>query len=201
VTGEIDPGAIRISDLDRELVARHLAGAMEAGRLMPVEYSERCQAAYAARNRAELLEVVADLPGGPPPAIGAVGLDVPFGQVRRTGAWPVPEQVRILGLGQRTLLDLTEARLERPELTIEVAATMSSTAVVVPAHARVDTDGLELVAGSLRRRATAGARGGGLLRGRRAARTTESPPALHVVLRGRSVFSTVTIWQPRPTRR
>jgi len=216
-------GAWRISDLDRDNAARLLATAMEQGRITPVEYSDRCQAAYAARTRDELLEVLADLPGGPEAGLAPLVLNVAFGQVRRTGQWAVPELVQITGIGQRTLLDLTEAHLQRPEVVIEVSATMTSTVVLLPPHAEVDIDGLELVAGSVRRRNPSGAvRGriapggrvgpggrlgpggragpggrGGLLR----RRVREQPPPLLVVLRGRAVLSSVTLVQARPGRR
>lgn len=94
VPGEVSPGAWRISDLDRDNAARLLATAMEQGRLTPIEYSDRCQAAYAARTRDELLEVLADLPGGPEAGLAPLVLNVPFGQVRRTGQWAIPELVR-----------------------------------------------------------------------------------------------------------
>ncbi|MGI8815870.1 MAG: DUF1707 SHOCT-like domain-containing protein [Pseudonocardia sp.] len=212
-----DPGTWRISDLDRENAARLLGTAMEQGRLTPVEYSDRCQDAYAARTRAELVAVLADLPGGPlgltHAGLEPLVLNVAFGQVRRTGRWPVPELVQITGIGQRTVLDLTEAHLERPEVVIEVSATMSSTVVLLPGHAQLDTDELELVVGTIRRRGWSG-RGlpgwglpgwglpagagesrsrGGLLR----RRSRDEPPPIRVVLRGRARLSTVTIWQPR----
>jgi hypothetical protein len=214
-------GAWRISDLDRDNAARLLATAMEQGRLTPIEYSDRCQAAYAARTRDELLEVLADLPGGPEAGLAPLVLNVAFGQVRRTGQWAIPELVQITGIGQRTLLDLTEAHLQRPEVMIEVAATMTSTVVLLPVHAEVDIDGLELVAGSVRRRnhlgvtwgpggvggwsapagrSVPGGRGvrGGLLR-RRARDDPQAP--LMVLLRGRAVLSTITLVQPRAGRR
>ncbi len=200
--GETDPTELRISDLDRDQAARLLGSAMQQGRLTPLEYSDRCQAAYAAVTRAELLAVLADLPEElGPPALGPLVLHVPFGQVRRTGRWPVPELIRITGTGQRTSLDLTGADLGRPEVVIEVAATMSATTVLLPAHAVVDTDGLELVAGAVRRRwSTPGRSRGGLLRGWRSGRLPEPTP-VRFVLRGRAMLSTVTVWQPRPLRR
>ncbi|MDQ2709854.1 MAG: DUF1707 domain-containing protein [Actinomycetota bacterium] len=207
-----DPRTWRISDLDRENAARLLGTAMEQGRLTPVEYSDRCQDAYAARTRAELVAVLADLPGGPlgltHAGLEPLVLNVAFGQVRRTGRWPVPELVQITGIGQRTVLDLTEAHLERPEVVIEVSATMSATVVLLPGHAQLDTDELELVVGTIRRRGWSGrglpgwglpagageSRGrGGLLR----RRGRNEPPPIRVVLRGRARLSTVTIWQPR----
>jgi hypothetical protein len=222
-------GAWRISDLDRDNAASLLATAMEQGRITPIEYSDRCAVVYNARTRDELLEVLADLPGGPEAGLAPLVLNVPFGQVRRTGEWAVPELVQITGTGQRTLLDLTGAHLQRPEVLIEVSATMTSTVVFLPAHAEVDIDGLELVAGTVRRRTNpglvrgwAGSNGVGLPGGWNPAtgrggpngrsgphgrggllrrRAREEQPPLTVVLRGRARLSSVTLVQARPGRR
>jgi hypothetical protein len=205
VSGERDPSELRISDLDRERAAAMLATAMEQGRITPAEFSERCEVAWAARTRAELLGVLADLPGGPPPELAPLVLDVPFGQVRRSGQWAVPELVRVNGFGQRTMLDFTEAVIRRPEVTIEVAATMSATHVVLPADAEVDTDGLELVAGSVRHRGPTGRREKPRGRLRRllpgSGREPEPVTPVQFVLRGRATLASVTIWHPRPGRR
>ncbi len=229
VPGGTDPGELRISDLDRENAVRLLGTAMEQGRILPVEYSDRCEQVWAARTRAQLLEVLADLPGGPPPELSTLVLNVAFGQVRRSGRWPVPELVQIVGTGQRTTLDFTESALDRAEVVIEVSAAMSATTVLLPPNAVVDTDGLELVAGSIRHRgAPRGSRRtrrpldpreqswwdashsdhdrGGRLRGWRAGRAGRAepepgPPAIRFVLRGRATLCSVTIWHARPARR
>lgn len=53
---------LRVSDADRQAVARRLERAMRDGRLTVVEFDERVQAAYAARTRGELEELTEDLP-------------------------------------------------------------------------------------------------------------------------------------------
>jgi hypothetical protein len=157
VAEQIDPGELRVSNLDRERAGELLAGAMQQGRLTPLEYSERCAEAWSARTRAELRAVLSDLPGGPPPELQPLVLDVPFGQVRRTGPWAVPDLISIRGLGQRTTLDFTTATIRPPVVRIEVTATMSATRVLLPTDVVVDADGLELVAGSVRHRGPKGA--------------------------------------------
>jgi hypothetical protein len=222
VSGEIDPsvnpGELRISDLDRERACELLTTAMQQGRIAPVEFSERCEAVWAARTRAELLAVLSDLPGGPPPELVPMVLDVAFGQVRRGGEWVVPELVRIVGLGQRTTLDFTSAVIRQPTVIIEVSATMSTTRVLLPPDVVVDTDGLELVAGSVRHRGPRGAvaaargsasaarrdrsRGGGLRRllpG--GSRESEPVTPTRFVLRGRATLCSVILYYARPTRR
>jgi hypothetical protein len=53
---------LRVSDADRQAVARRLVRAMRDGRLTVVEFDERVQAAYAARTRGELDDLTEDLP-------------------------------------------------------------------------------------------------------------------------------------------
>jgi hypothetical protein len=200
---EIDPLELRISDLDRERADALLVAAMQQGRLTPVEFSERCEAVWSARTRAELLTILSDLPGGTPPELARVVLDVPLGHVRRGGDWAVPEVIRITGTAQRTTLDFTDAVIRRPEVVIELVGTMCAVRVVLPPDAVLDADGLELVAGKLRHRAfrVAGRTRsvGGLRRllPGGAVREPESVIPVRFVLRGRSTLSSVVVWHPR----
>jgi hypothetical protein len=57
---------VRASDADRERVARELGVHAGEGRLSPEELDERVGAAYAARTRAELDALLADLPAPRP---------------------------------------------------------------------------------------------------------------------------------------
>ncbi|HZG91680.1 MAG TPA: DUF1707 domain-containing protein [Pseudonocardia sp.] len=53
---------LRISDADRNAVARQLARALREGRLTLDEFDERSRDAYAARTRGDLEDIVRDLP-------------------------------------------------------------------------------------------------------------------------------------------
>ncbi len=53
---------LRVSDADRQAVARRLERAMRDGCLTIVEFDERVRAAYAARTRGELDDLTEDLP-------------------------------------------------------------------------------------------------------------------------------------------
>lgn len=53
---------LRVSDAERQAVARRLERALRDGRLAIVEFDERVQAAYAARTRGELEDLTEDLP-------------------------------------------------------------------------------------------------------------------------------------------
>jgi Domain of unknown function (DUF1707) len=57
-----DPGQIRVSDADRERLVEELHEHTVAGRLTAEEYEERLEAVYAARTRADLDALRADLP-------------------------------------------------------------------------------------------------------------------------------------------
>jgi hypothetical protein len=59
--------SVRVADADRERVAERLRLAAGEGRLAPEELEERLEAAFAARTRADLAPLVADLPADPPP--------------------------------------------------------------------------------------------------------------------------------------
>jgi len=63
----VEPGAVRASDADREKVVAALNQAVGAGMLTLAEAEERITTAYAARYRAELVGITADLPLEPTP--------------------------------------------------------------------------------------------------------------------------------------
>lgn len=56
------PGEQRASDAEREDVVALLTRALSEGRITPVEFHERVDAAYAARTRADLDALTTDLP-------------------------------------------------------------------------------------------------------------------------------------------
>ncbi|MFP5069273.1 DUF1707 domain-containing protein [Pseudonocardia nantongensis] len=57
-----DGGLVRVSDAERQETADRLKMAHDEGRLALTEYDERIRDAYAARTRAELDTLLADLP-------------------------------------------------------------------------------------------------------------------------------------------
>jgi hypothetical protein len=65
-----DLGRIRVSDAEREHVVAHLQHATVEGRLSLDELGDRVSAAYAARTRIELEQIVDDLPRPPRPEAG-----------------------------------------------------------------------------------------------------------------------------------
>ena len=53
---------LRVSDAERQAVARRLERAVREGRLTVVEFDERVHAAYTAVTRGDLEDLTADLP-------------------------------------------------------------------------------------------------------------------------------------------
>jgi len=112
----VDGGNLRISDADREAAAQRLHTAMGEGRITLTELEERLGVVYAAKTFAELEPPLADLPGaGIAPVVAAplarrdpVNLSTEMGSIKRTGDWPVPEQLRLTTSMGSIHLDLTE---------------------------------------------------------------------------------------------
>lgn len=79
-----ETGHLRISDQDRERAAAALREHFAAGRLDDAEFEERLQSIYAARTRAELASLSADLPALPMTAAQARAVVVQRrGEIRR----------------------------------------------------------------------------------------------------------------------
>ncbi|WP_285590908.1 DUF1707 domain-containing protein [Actinomycetospora sp. NBRC 106378] len=150
----VDPPRERASDSEREDVAAMLARAMVAGRLTPVEYSDRAAIAQAARYRDQLDGLLSDLPGfvlhsshGSDVLELEAGLG---GSIDRRGLWKVPPTVRVHSWVGRVLLDLSEAECATAVVAVELATGMCTPTIVVPEGATVDVDDLRISAGSVR---------------------------------------------------
>lgn len=63
-----------------------------------------------------------------------------MGETRRTGAWTVPEHLRVVAVMADVKLDLTEARLG-PRTVIDCSAWMAEVRVLVPPGVRLETAG------------------------------------------------------------
>ncbi|MGY1825625.1 DUF1707 domain-containing protein [Blastococcus sp. SYSU DS0541] len=93
------PPAVRVSDAERELVVAQLQTAVGEGRIDLDEFGQRAEAAYAAVTRAELDELVADLPLDAAPRVQIVGqrpveeLSSVFGDVTLTVTTTPPRRV------------------------------------------------------------------------------------------------------------
>src|SRR5277367_5529050 len=123
--------ALRASDADRDRVIEVLRAAVADGRLDPVEFDQRLDAALAARTIDALAPLTADLialPGSnlafalPPagPAAELLTIRQKHGTVRRDGRWTLPRRLALRTAWCDVLLDLTRAVRSGPELVIEL---------------------------------------------------------------------------------
>jgi hypothetical protein len=139
---------IRASDAERDEVVTRLREASVEGRLTLEEFTERMTIAYDAWTHAELEPLVRDLPvqATAAPAVRAapkrrwvISL---MGNASRRGRWRVGERTFVLsGMGNATI-DLREAILAGPELSIHVFCAMGNVTVIVP-------DGVDVEIGAI----------------------------------------------------
>lgn len=210
----LDPRDLRCSDADREVVAEVVRQAAGDGRLTLEEMSERLDAVYAARTYRDLEPVVSDLPGarlpGPGPGslpatrppsspatrsdaaglarVGGTSTAQPavavFGEAKRTGAWVVPEDYASVAVFGSVDLDLREARLAAPRVTVQANAVFGSVTVHVPDDITVSAEGTPVF---------------GEYSGPHEEPTAELP---HVTLTGLALFGSVEVKRkPRKRRR
>ena len=118
---------IRASDAERDATAERLSAATGEGRLTLEEFSQRMERATTARTRGELDHLVADLPAGAGVAGTAVAERAqagpswhvsPIGGLRVYGPWRMDRHVIVISLIGGTRLDLSQAELAAPEVTL-----------------------------------------------------------------------------------
>jgi hypothetical protein len=162
--GESD-GGIRASDAERDATVGRLSAATGDGRLTLEEFSQRMAAATAAKTRTELDRLVADLPAQPgaasavAPGVGGVaraGTGASgtswhvrlVGGLRASGPWRMPRHVVAVSIVGGARLDLSQAQLAAPDVTLTKVSLVGGTRIVVPAGVRVDVSGFSLVGGT-----------------------------------------------------
>ncbi|MFI5778215.1 DUF1707 domain-containing protein [Nocardia sp. NPDC051570] len=189
---------LRVSDVEREHVGTLLQRAVGLGMLSLGEFTERMDTALAAKTRGELNAVLVDLPGirlagqpnpeprqfapprqAPPPASGNV-IRTRLSGVTRKGMWQVPPTLLINSYLSSVTLDFTQAIMSTQVVELRIDDFCSSLTLIVPAEATVDLNGIELISASANTKVRTG------------------PPMgrLHLVVHGRSRFSSVTAKQP-----
>jgi uncharacterized protein DUF1707 len=151
VTGMGEPD-VRASDAEREAVVGRLNVAVGEGRLTLDEFSTRLGTTYAATTRGELEPIIADLPASAPaapaPAAGRNEWHVtPLGGMRRSGAWRVPSNTTAVTLIGGADLDLRDAELDAPVVTVTKISLIGGMHVTVPPGVRVEVSGFSLIGG------------------------------------------------------
>ena len=148
---------LRASDADRDRVIELLRAAVADGRLDPVEFDERLDAALAARTIDALAPLTADLiavPGsdgaltlplaGTPaePAAELLTIHERHGSVRRDGRWTLPHRLALRTAWCDVMLELTSAVRSGPELIIELRVRGGNVELVLAPGMMVDANEL-----------------------------------------------------------
>ena len=137
---------LRVSDADRDQAVVTLREAHVEGRLTLAEFSERAGLAYAARGRAELEQVTADLPAAAPPSRKRprrLTFAIFAGPTLR-GRWRAARRMLVVTIFGGADLDLRNARLDGGGLTIFSLSLFGGTDFYVPQGIEVDLIGLGL---------------------------------------------------------
>ena len=134
---------MRASDADRDRTIEVLAAASAEGRLSPEEYSERSEAALAARTLGDLAGLTGDLPAGPAadvPASGSRGdlaarpekITAVLGNESRKGHWVVPPRLTVRSVLGDCHLEMQEATIGQQVTTVDVTARFGAVTIFVP---------------------------------------------------------------------
>ncbi len=150
---------LRASDADRDRAASVLNEAMAQGRLTAAEHAERLDAIYAAKTHADIVPVIADLPGASTAVVPSAGtapvaaagpgrrLVAVFGGLSRKGRWHPEPVTRILTVCGGAELDLRDADLPCREITINAVAVCGGVTITVPPEMRVVDTGSAVMGG------------------------------------------------------
>jgi hypothetical protein len=154
---------MRVSNDDRERVAQVLHTAMAEGRLTVNELEERLDKVYAAKTFGDLEPMLRDLPVGNvgpqlPVPVTSAQLPVPSSRIGgrgtssgavaimsgtdRKGLWTVPPTFTSFAMMGGIEIDLTQARFEDAETTIQAFAFMGGIEIYVPEDIAVQVNGV-----------------------------------------------------------
>jgi Domain of unknown function (DUF1707) len=147
---------VRASDAERDATVERLSQATGEGRLTLEEFSDRMERATEARTRPELDRLVTDLPvSGSAGTAVSVGTQAgpswhisPVGGLNVFGPWRMGRHVIVATLVGGARLDLSQAELAAPEVTLTKVSLVGGVRVRVPSGIRVEASGLSLVGGT-----------------------------------------------------
>jgi len=114
------------------------------GRLTLGEHAERAGQAYTARTLGELSVLTADLaaPGAQPIRLDARrSVAAIFARDRREGRWVVPESFPVTAIFGEVVLDLREALLQSPRVTVFATVIAGHVQLIVPEGVTVEITG------------------------------------------------------------
>jgi hypothetical protein len=139
---------VRASDAERDQAVARLRDASVEGRLTLEEFTDRMTAAYDARTHGELDELVRDLPApaAPEPQAPARRWIISLmGNSSRRGRWRVGKRTFVISSMGNATVDLREAILAGPEVSIHVFVSMGNATIVVPEGVDVELSVIPLM--------------------------------------------------------
>lgn len=180
---------LRASDAERDHVIDLLQRAVGQGMLDLEEFSERTDKVLGARTRAEVNQVLADLPDlvpNEPREADVLVLRAVLSGLRRQGSWQVPRRLLITSTLGRIRLNFTKAKLAEPTVQVELAITGGRVELRVPRRAKVSKEKVRVTGGRIKDRREP----------RESRRTTPN-----FILSGRLLAGELKITRPRPWQR
>lgn len=154
--GPVDPRDLRVSDAEREHVVGLLQKAIGQGLITLDEFTARTDTALAAKTRSELNAVLVDLPGMVHHESTSarhqhpVELRATMSTLKRTGRWDVPRTLLVRNRMGSVELDFTDARIDHPEVAVELDVAGGSVDILVPDGATASCEDVEVQAGSIK---------------------------------------------------
>jgi len=151
---------LRASDADRDSAASVINNAMAEGMLTAEEHSERLDAIYSAKTRADIAPLLDDLPGHaaaavPASARGALTPAKPgsrivaiFGGASRKGSWHAEPVIEVLTVVGGAELDFRNAVLPGKEVTIKAICVLGGLDITVPPEMRVINSCVAILGGT-----------------------------------------------------
>jgi hypothetical protein len=144
--------AVRASDADRERTVELLRHHSVDGRLTLEEFAERMARAYEAKTQDELEQLTRDLPvettASPARRRRATRWIVSvMGGVNRRGRFRLGVHTYAVSIMGGMNVDLRQAELEEPEVTITVVSFMGGANIIVPEGVDVELTGIAIMGG------------------------------------------------------
>jgi hypothetical protein len=139
---DIDPGNLRVSNVERERAGVLLQDALDQGMITLDEYGERSAIAASAKVRGELTAVLADLPTAvhngavaltsPVEAERPLELNAGMGNVNQVGEWIVPSRINARCSMGNVKIDFSDAVCRHRDVWLHAECGWGNIKVLVP---------------------------------------------------------------------
>jgi Domain of unknown function (DUF1707)/Cell wall-active antibiotics response 4TMS YvqF len=158
---DIDPGNLRVSNVERERAGVLLQDALDQGMITLDEYGERSAIAASAKVRDELTAVLADLPAAV--QNGVVALTAPvaadterplelnagMGNVNQVGEWVVPSRINARCSMGNVKIDFSDAVCRHRDVWLHAECGWGNIKVLVPRGWTVVVESVSVGSGRL----------------------------------------------------